>query len=386
LTDEERAQRRAADRQYAQQAVEQLRSSAGWQQWLQTRAAFRTYSFGNQLLIAMQHPTATRVAGFRAWLKLGYCVRKGETSIRIWAPCPPSKKQLDAWRESGSDPTARPRTFFKLTAVFAQDQVKELPPPGVPAPIDCPYRELDGDDLAEVLPRLVELAGEIGSTVTFAPIDGSAYGYYQPDTKRIVIDTQHSINQQTAVLCHELAHALVRADGRGDDPTLDYASEELVVESVAFTVVLIARDRRRRRLDPLPRGVGGEQRHQRHRADGRAHRPHRQTHRAGNPTGRRRYHGRRGDRRDAGGGGMSTDEHLQLITDTRRQLDTRRHTTPARLQLSHERREGRSGRWVAQILADPLRRPLLAHAVAPITALHSLSQECATLDWQRVKR
>ncbi len=237
LTDEERAQRRAADRQYAQQAVEQLRSSAGWQQWLQTRAEFRTYSFGNQLLIAMQHPTATRVAGFRAWLKLGYCVRKGETSIRIWAPCPPSKKQLDAWRESGSDPTARPRTFFKLTAVFAQDQVEELPPPAVPAPIDCPYRELDGDDLAEVLPRLVELAGEIGSTVTFAPIDGSAYGYYQPDTKRIVIDTQHSINQQTAVLCHELAHALVRADRQGDDPTLDYASEELVVESVAFTVV-----------------------------------------------------------------------------------------------------------------------------------------------------
>ena len=83
---------------------------------------------------------------------------------------------------------------------------------------------------------------------------------------------------------------------------------------------------------------------------------------------------------------MSTDEHLQLITDTLRQLDTRRHTTPARLQLTHEQREGRSGRWVAQILADPLRRPLLAHAVAPITALHSLSQECATLDWQRVKR
>jgi len=44
LTDEEREQRRAADRQYAQQAVEQLRSSAGWQQWLQTRAASRTYS------------------------------------------------------------------------------------------------------------------------------------------------------------------------------------------------------------------------------------------------------------------------------------------------------------------------------------------------------
>ena len=45
----------------------------------------------------MQQPQATRVAGFRAWLKLGYCVRKGETALRIWCPCPPSAKQLKEW-------------------------------------------------------------------------------------------------------------------------------------------------------------------------------------------------------------------------------------------------------------------------------------------------
>ena len=39
--------------------------------------------------IAGQHPTAVRVAGFRVWLGLGYCVTKGERAIRIWAPCPP---------------------------------------------------------------------------------------------------------------------------------------------------------------------------------------------------------------------------------------------------------------------------------------------------------
>ncbi len=84
---------------------------------------------------------------------------------------------------------------------------------------------------------------------------------------------------------------------------------------------------------------------------------------------------------------MSTDEHLNLITDTLRQLDTRRHTTLAPIQLAHERPDGKRGRWVAQILADPLlRRPLIVRAGAPITALHSLSQECATLDWRRVKR
>jgi len=237
LTEEERAERRARDREYAQLAVEQLRSSNGWQQWLRTRASFHTYSFGNQLLIAMQHPTAERVAGFHAWLKLGYCVRKGETGIRIWAPCPPTRKQLEAWKANGSKPEERPRTFFKLSAVFAQDQVAELPPPAMPAPIDCPLRELEGDELVEALPRLIELAAQIGSGVTLAPIRGGARGYYEPGSKRIVIEGGMSANQQVATLCHELAHALVRAERQDVDPVLDYSSEELIVESVAFTCV-----------------------------------------------------------------------------------------------------------------------------------------------------
>jgi hypothetical protein len=49
---------------------------------------------------------------------LGYCVSRGETAIRIWAPCPPSSKQLERWKQNGADPDQRPRTFFKLTAVF----------------------------------------------------------------------------------------------------------------------------------------------------------------------------------------------------------------------------------------------------------------------------
>ena len=72
LSDEERAQRRAADREYARQAVERLRSSEGWQSWLATRAKFTRYSLTNQLMIALAMPEATRVAGFKAWLNLGW--------------------------------------------------------------------------------------------------------------------------------------------------------------------------------------------------------------------------------------------------------------------------------------------------------------------------
>jgi hypothetical protein len=125
LSDQERAERRHADRQYAQEAVERLCSSKGWQQWLATRRHFHDYSLGNQLLIAMARPSATRVAGFRAWLKLGYAVQKrpgdvadGRWAIRIWAPCPPSQKQIERWLKSGADLAERPRTYFKLVPVF----------------------------------------------------------------------------------------------------------------------------------------------------------------------------------------------------------------------------------------------------------------------------
>jgi antirestriction protein ArdC len=235
LTSEERTQRRERDREYARQAVERLRSSEGWQAWLTTRASFHSYSLGNQLLIAMQRPTATRVAGFHAWLRLGYCVSRGEKAIRIWAPCPPSRKLVERWRQNGADPDQQPRTFFKLTAVFAADQVAPLPPPAVPAPLDPPIRDVDGDELAAVVPSLVELAETIGCSVAFERIAGGAHGYYEPSSQRIVVDDSLSANQRVKTLCHELAHALVRHDRQREDPQLDYAGEELVAESIAYT-------------------------------------------------------------------------------------------------------------------------------------------------------
>jgi N-terminal domain of anti-restriction factor ArdC len=119
LTDEQRAERHAQDRALARQAVEQLRSSDGWHRWLTTRARFTSYSPMNQLLVALAMSDATRVAGFKAWLNLGYCVRRGEKAvIRIWMPLPPSKKQLDDWRAAGGDPHDKPRTRFKLGPVW----------------------------------------------------------------------------------------------------------------------------------------------------------------------------------------------------------------------------------------------------------------------------
>src|SRR5260370_27586423 len=88
LTEPERAQRRQADRERMEQAARALLSSEGWERWVRVRSrnGLARYSFGNQLLIAMQRPDATYVAGFRAFLELNRCVRKGERAIRILAP------------------------------------------------------------------------------------------------------------------------------------------------------------------------------------------------------------------------------------------------------------------------------------------------------------
>jgi antirestriction protein ArdC len=237
LTEQERAERRERDREYALKAVEQLKNSDGWRQWLRSRALFRTYSFTNQLLIAIAMPSATRVAGFKAWLKLGYVVRRGERAvIRIWMPVPPSKKQLAAWQAEGADPNDRPRTRFRLGPVWDRSQVEPLPAPAEPVALDPPITEPDGDTLAWALPNLTEIVTELGCTLVFEEHQTDLGGYFAPGTKLISINSSHTVNHQVKTLVHELAHALIHLTDR-DGPELSYAQEELVVESIAFSVV-----------------------------------------------------------------------------------------------------------------------------------------------------
>lgn len=237
LTDEERQARRDADRERTRKAVQALRASDGWQQWLSLRRHFRTYSLTNQLLIAAAMPGATRVAGFRAWLKLGYCVRRGERAvIRIWMPIPPSKKQLEAWRVAGADPEEKPRTRYKLGPVWDRCQVEPLPVPAEPVALDPPITPPDGDCLAWAQPRLAALVTELGCSLTYEPHRAEVGGSFSPATRRISINQDNAVNHQVRTLVHELAHALIHLTDR-DGPELSYEQEELVVESIAVTVV-----------------------------------------------------------------------------------------------------------------------------------------------------
>lgn len=106
-------------------------------------------------------------------------------------------------------------------------------------PLHPPCEPFTGDDLAGRLDSLLALATTLGLEVSIERIPGAASGYHEPATGRVVVEEtgpDFSPNAQVSVLVHELAHALVRLDRREDDPVLDYATEEVVVESVAFSV------------------------------------------------------------------------------------------------------------------------------------------------------
>ena len=124
LTDAEREQRRAADRERLKQAAEQLLTSDGWQRWvrLRSRAGLARLSLSNQLLVALAQPDASFVAGFKAWLDLGYCVRKGEKAIRIIAPMPVKGRDRATGEETGET-----ITLFKGVSVFDAQRVEPLP-------------------------------------------------------------------------------------------------------------------------------------------------------------------------------------------------------------------------------------------------------------------
>jgi antirestriction protein ArdC len=239
LSDQERAERRAAERRKMQEAVLALQSSQGWERWLRSRRYFRTYSLHNQLLIAHQCPEATHVAGFRDWLALGYCVQKRQKALRIWAPLAPSKKAIEEWKAEGADPGNAPKTHFRLVPVFDRCQVEPLPEhPGGPAPLEPPSEPVEGEGLAPLTQPLVALAATIGCEVAFEPIAGIAHGFHEPASGRIMVDSDPALaaNARVAILVHELAHALVRRDRREGDPKLSYAEEEVVVEAVAYCV------------------------------------------------------------------------------------------------------------------------------------------------------
>jgi hypothetical protein len=228
----QRAERRRADRERIEQAARCLLSSEGWQRWVRVRATngLARYSFHNQLLIAMQRPDATHVAGFRAFLALNRCVRKGEKAIRILAPMSVPAAPERSAQAPAPDARQQQRMVFRAVPVFDVSQTDPLPGKE-PVPLDSPAEPIRGDSHANLLPSLSALAADLGYTVSTRALNGSADGWCDARQHEIVVNARLAANAQVRILVHEIAHALgigYKQYGR--------SRAEVIVDTVTFIV------------------------------------------------------------------------------------------------------------------------------------------------------
>jgi len=120
--------------------------------------------------------------------------------------------------------------------VFDRSAVDPLPPPAVPAPLDPPITAPEGDSLAWAFPRLAKLVGELRCALVIERHPDGRGGCFIPELRIVSLNDANSVNHQVKTLVHELAHVLLRWNTELGELQLTYSQEEVVVESVAFTV------------------------------------------------------------------------------------------------------------------------------------------------------
>ena len=223
------------------EGVDSIQQSDHFRTFLLTMAKFHDYSIGNLILIMIQKPNATRVAGFGTWRDLGRWVKKGEKGIAILAPCMPPKgakttprEESDAEESDAEESEAKEERergdirpiYFKVVHVFdvSQTEGKPLPEFEVPA--------LTGEANEGLFNDVMRLVKAEGVELTFEPrpdqdpeIKGMYFG------KTIWVKPDESRAQQLKTLLHETAHYY--SEGVFQIPRRD---AETIAESVAFTI------------------------------------------------------------------------------------------------------------------------------------------------------
>ena len=231
-----------------EQSIMELFDSDRYKEYLRVMSKFHNYSFNNTLLIAMQKPDASLVAGFQSWKNnFKRNVVKGEKGIKILAPSPFKIKQemekIDPATQKpviGADgkPVKEEKEItipaFKVVSVFdvSQTEGKELP--------DIAVDMLTGDvecfkDVFAALEKTSPVP------IGFEKIEGNSHGYYHLEEKRIAIDEGMSELQTIKTAIHEIAHTKLHdidpnAPKEEQAGRPDRRTREVQAESVAYAV------------------------------------------------------------------------------------------------------------------------------------------------------
>ena len=231
-----------------EQGIQDLFESDRFKNYLNVMSKFHNYSFNNTLLIAMQKPDATFVAGYNSWKNsFQRQVLKGEKGIKVIAPSPYKvKREMEKIDPKTQKPImgkdGKPMTeeieatipAFKVVSVFdiSQTEGRELPTIGVD--------ELTGD--VEKYPQFFKAVEQASPVpVGFEKIEGGAHGYYHLKDKRIAVNEGMSELQNLKTLIHEISHAKLHdvdlnAPAEQQADRVDRRTREVQAESIAYTV------------------------------------------------------------------------------------------------------------------------------------------------------
>ena len=230
-----------------EQGIKELFESERFKEYLRTMSKFYNYSFNNTLLIAMQKPEATYVAGYTSWQRnFDRQVLKGERGIKILAPAPykaqEEREKIDPLTQKpviGTDGKAVTETVevlrpaFKVVSVFdvSQTDGKELP--------DIIVDELKGT--VENYEAFFDALKQVSPVpISFEDIPGGAKGFFSPVESRIAIQEGMSEIQTVKTAIHEIAHAKLHAvkpdEKTAPEDRKDRHTKEVEAESVAYTV------------------------------------------------------------------------------------------------------------------------------------------------------
>jgi len=223
-----------------QKGIENLFDSENYKNYLKTMSRFTSYSFNNTLLIAMQKPDATAVAGYTTWKQLHRQVKKGEKAIKIIAPCPYRRKggtevtdEEDNLGRDGKPLTENAEKVimrFKVANVFDVSSTEGEPLPEIAYKLDGTVKGYT--DFMDALKQFSPVP------IILKEVKGSANGYYHLADKNIVIDENMSQEMHIKTGIHEITHALLHDKDNGvqKDSMPDRETKEIQAESVAFTV------------------------------------------------------------------------------------------------------------------------------------------------------
>ena len=230
-----------------EQGLQELFESEKYKSYLNTMSKFHNYSFNNTLLIAMQKPDATLVAGYKAWQRnFERHVKKGEKGIRILAPAPYKIKE----EQEKIDPVTNEPMLDKDGMPIMEEVEIKIPAFRVVPVFDV--SQTDGKELPEL--SVDELSADVDGYQDFmkaleavspAPIEyedipGEAKGYFSTTMNRIAIQEGMSESQTVKTAIHEVAHAKLHSREREKETDLserkDRNTKEVEAESVAYTV------------------------------------------------------------------------------------------------------------------------------------------------------